>query len=75
MRCAYNKEYEEYICVDSLGELIRLNYVTRHFKVILKENGPHGIRFHVLRHSMPSLRQKIKKKFNLPKYKKAEILL
>ncbi len=38
MRRAYNKAYEEYICVDSLGELIRPNYVTRHFKVILKEN-------------------------------------
>ncbi len=55
MRRAYNKAYEEYICVDSLGELIRPNYVTRHFKVILKENGLRGIRFHDLRHSCASL--------------------
>lgn len=50
MRRAYNKAYEEYICVDSLGDLIRPNYVTRHFKVILKENGLRNIRFHDLRH-------------------------
>ncbi len=55
MRRAYNKAYEEYICVDSLGDLIRPNYVTRHFKVILKENGLRNIRFHDLRHSCASL--------------------
>ena len=55
MRRAYNKKYEEYICVDALGELIRPNYVTGHFKVLLKENNMRIIRFHDLRHSCASL--------------------
>ena len=52
---AYNHDYEEYICVDAVGELIKPNYVTDHFKVILKQNGLRKIRFHDLRHSCASL--------------------
>ena len=55
MRRAYNREYEEYICVDAVGNLIRPNYVTDHFQVILKQNGLRRIRFHDLRHSTASL--------------------
>ena len=55
MRRAYNREYEEYICVDAVGELIRPRYVTEHFQVILKQNGLRRIRFHDLRHSTASL--------------------
>jgi len=46
MRRAYNREYEEYICVDAVGELIRPRYVTEHFQVLLKQNGLRRIRFH-----------------------------
>ena len=52
---SYNRSYEEYICVDAVGELIKPNYVTDHFKVILKQNGLRKIRFHDLRHSCASL--------------------
>ena len=55
MRCAYNKQYAEYICVDALGRLITPQYVSSHFQVILKENGLRKIRFHDLRHSCASL--------------------
>lgn len=52
---SYNHDYDEYICVDAVGELIKPNYVTDHFKVVLKQNGLRKIRFHDLRHSCASL--------------------
>ncbi len=55
MRRAYCKKDEEYICVDALGKLIRPDYVTSHFAVILKQNDLKKIRFHDLRHSCASL--------------------
>ncbi len=55
MRRAYSKKDEEYICVDALGKLIRPDYVTSHFTVILKQNDLKKIRFHDLRHSCASL--------------------
>ncbi len=39
MRRGYCKKYTDYICVDAIGELIKPNYVTDHFKMVLKENG------------------------------------
>ncbi len=55
MRSAYTKKYEEYICVDGVGNLINPSYVTDHFAVILKNNNLRKIRFHDLRHSCASL--------------------
>lgn len=52
---SYCKKYEEYICVDAMGEIIKPNYITDHFKIILKQNGLREIRFHDLRHSCASL--------------------
>ena len=37
MRRDYCKKYTDYICVDAIAELINPNYVTDHFKVVLKE--------------------------------------
>lgn len=51
----YCQKYEEYICVDAVGEIIKPNYITDHFKIILKQNGLCEIRFHDLRHSCASL--------------------
>ncbi|MBO5258322.1 MAG: tyrosine-type recombinase/integrase [Clostridia bacterium] len=51
MRGAYNKAYSEYVCVDAMGNLLKPQYITEHFKVILKQNGLRPIRFHDLRHS------------------------
>ncbi len=55
MRRAYSRKYTDYVCVDAMGELIKPEYVTNHFKVILRENGLKDIRFHDLRHSCASL--------------------
>lgn len=55
MRRGYCKRYTEYVCVDAIGELIKPNYVTDHFKVVLKEHGLKPVRFHDLRHTFASL--------------------
>ena len=54
-RHGYCKKYTDYICVDAIGEIIKPNYVTDHFKVVLKEKGLKPVRFHDLRHSCASL--------------------
>ena len=51
----YNHQYDEYICVDAVGNIIKPNYVTQHFPVVLKQLGMRKIRFHDLRHSCASL--------------------
>lgn len=52
---SYIADYEDYICVDSIGKLFRPEYVTDHFKLLLKNNDLRNIRFHDLRHSCASL--------------------
>lgn len=51
----YIAKYEEYICVDSLGNIIKPDFITKHFKRLLKNNNLRIIRFHDLRHSCASL--------------------
>ncbi len=51
----YNREYIDYVCVNSIGNLIRPNYITENFKRFLQENGLREIRFHDLRHSCASM--------------------
>ena len=55
IRKSYNRKYEEYVCVDAVGNLLKPQYVTEHFKIILKKHGLDKIRFHDLRHSCASL--------------------
>ena len=45
---------EGYVFTHPDGRIITPNYVTRHFKCLLKQNGLHEIRFHDLRHSSAS---------------------
>jgi integrase len=52
---SYCRDYEDYICVDQMGKLFRPNYITDHFKLLLKQNELRKIRFHDLRHSCASL--------------------
>lgn len=52
---SYISDYEDYICVDMMGKLFRPEYVTDHFRLLLKNNGLRHIRFHDLRHSCASL--------------------
>lgn len=52
---SYNKEYKEYIFVDSIGKIFRPEYITDHFSLLLKKQNLRHIRFHDLRHSCASL--------------------
>ena len=54
-RDSYNKEYREYIFVDSIGKIFRPEYITDHFSLLLKKQNLRHIRFHDLRHSCASL--------------------
>lgn len=51
----YNTDYEDYICVDKMGNLFKPDYVSHHFKNILEDNKLRKIRFHDLRHSCATL--------------------
>ncbi len=52
---SYCKDYLDYVCVDSLGVLLKPDYLTQHFEIIIKKNKPKKIRYHDLRHSCASL--------------------
>lgn len=52
---AYCKDYLDYVCVDSTGHLLKPNFVTQHFTLLLERNGLKRIRYHDLRHSCASL--------------------
>ena len=47
---SYNGEFDDYVCVNQLGALIKPSYVTNHFADLLKKLGMRKIRFHDLRH-------------------------
>lgn len=52
---SYCRDYLEYICVDTQGQLLRPNYVTEHFSWIIQKYNLKKIRFHDLRHTCASL--------------------
>ena len=54
-RGGYSTDYLDYVCVNELGQLFRPNYVSDHFKLLLRRNSLRPIRFHDLRHSCASL--------------------
>ena len=45
----YCHKYNRYLYVDPMGELVRPDYLTRHFPLLLKKHGLRKIRFHNLR--------------------------
>jgi integrase len=51
----YNKKYDDYICVDDVGDLIKPSYVSDHFSLVLEKSNLRHIWFHDLRHSCASL--------------------
>ena len=52
---SYCTEYLEYIYLAPVGKLIRPDFVTQHFGLMLEKNDFRKIRFHNLRHSCASL--------------------
>jgi len=52
---SYDLRFLDYVCVDALGERIKVNYVTSSFPLMLKRHNMRRIRFHDLRHSCASL--------------------
>ena len=52
---SYSKEFQEYVYVNPLGQLIKPEYLTTHFPIFLEKNGLRRIRFHDLRHSCATL--------------------
>ena len=52
---SYNHEFDDYVCVNPMGILLKPDYVTDHFRLLLKENGMRHIRYHDLRHTVASL--------------------
>ena len=51
----YDTRYEDYVCVDELGRLIKPSTASESFKCFLSRNKMPKIRFHELRHSCASL--------------------
>lgn len=52
---SYNRDNEDYIFVDAMGNSFDPDYVTGHFQTLLRRNNFKKIRFHDLRHSSASL--------------------
>ena len=67
---SYNRKYDDYVCIDQLGGLIKPSYVTQHFNELLKKYGLRHIRFHDLRH--PYVKPTTKK-YNGKKHKPKSI--
>lgn len=57
-KTSYNTEYLDNICVDQLGNLIKLDYVTKKFKKIVTKLNYKKVTFHTLRHSVATLLHK-----------------
>ena len=53
-RC-YNKKYADYICIDAMGNLLKPDYLSNSFQIILQNYHLRRIRFHDLCHSCASL--------------------
>lgn len=55
LKGGFDREFDGFVCRDNFGKLITPNYITDHFKIILKNNNLRPLRFHDLRHSCASL--------------------
>ena len=52
---SYNNQYADYIYVDEMGNLVKPEFVTDNFSIVLNNNNMKKIRFHDLRHSCASV--------------------
>lgn len=56
-KSCYCNEYLDFVFVEPLGNLMKPNYLTDHFKDIIEKNNLKYIRFHDLRHTCATLLQ------------------
>lgn len=54
----YDKRFRDFVCVGTDGTLLRPDYITDHFAVVLKRIGLRYIKFHALRHTTGTLLMK-----------------
>ena len=54
-RGSYDRTFDDYVCTDQLGRLIKPSYVTSRYDRILKRYGLRKIRYHDLRHTFASI--------------------
>ena len=52
---AYNHTYDEYVYVNKQGDLIRPDFISQNFPIVLRNNHLKKIRFHDLRHSCATM--------------------
>lgn len=52
---SWDTEFEGYVCRDEMGKLISLDFITNHFRYMVKKHGLRKLRFHDLRHTNASL--------------------
>lgn len=52
---SYNHDWDEFVCVDRMGNLIQPEYITYTFPIILERGGFPRVRFHDLRHTNATL--------------------
>jgi len=55
LKKGYDHTYDGFVCRDNYGKLISPNFVTDHFRHIVKKHNLRRLRFHDLRHSCASL--------------------
>lgn len=51
----YCTEYSDYILLDNMGNRLKPDYVSKHYKLVLKKNNLREIRFHDLRHTSATM--------------------
>ena len=52
---SYNRDFDEFVYVDEMGDRLKPNYVSASFQNVIKRHGLKRVRFHDLRHSCASL--------------------
>ncbi len=55
LKSGFDRTYEGFVCRDAYGKLITPNFVSDHFKNMVRKYGLRKLRFHDLRHSCASL--------------------
>lgn len=55
LKDSFDRTFDGFVCRDNFGKLITPNFISDHFKLIIKKNNLRYLRFHDLRHSCASL--------------------